>query len=89
LGRPSNFLNEDVSISIAARAPRYEPPIPITTNTSEFTLIRVKTLHKTIHEGTGAGNNFLGWVDLPIDYDKEEFMITYKNNFRIVIICSK
>ena len=22
---------------------------------------------------TGAGNDFLGWVDLPIDYDKEEF----------------
>lgn len=33
----------------------------------------VKTLHKTIHEGTGAGNDFLGWVDLPVDYDKEEF----------------
>ncbi|EHT35231.1 glucose-6-phosphate isomerase [Staphylococcus aureus subsp. aureus CIG1242] len=33
----------------------------------------VKTLHKTIHGGTGAGNDFLGWVDLPVDYDKEEF----------------
>ncbi len=22
---------------------------------------------------TGAGNDFLGWIDLPIDYDKEEF----------------
>ena len=22
---------------------------------------------------TGAGNEFLGWVDLPVDYDKEEF----------------
>lgn len=22
---------------------------------------------------TGAGNDFLGWVDLPLDYDKEEF----------------
>ncbi|MGE6422198.1 glucose-6-phosphate isomerase, partial [Staphylococcus pasteuri] len=33
----------------------------------------VKTLHKTIHEGTGAGKDFLGWVDLPVDYDKEEF----------------
>lgn len=22
---------------------------------------------------TGAGNDFLGWVDLPVDYDKEEF----------------
>lgn len=22
---------------------------------------------------SGAGNDFLGWVDLPVDYDKEEF----------------
>lgn len=22
---------------------------------------------------TGAGNEFLGWIDLPVDYDKEEF----------------
>ena len=28
---------------------------------------------KTLHEGTGAGNDFLGWVDLPENYDKEEF----------------
>ena len=21
----------------------------------------------------GAGNDFLGWLDLPVDYDKEEF----------------
>lgn len=24
-------------------------------------------------EKTGAGNDFLGWIDLPVDYDKEEF----------------
>lgn len=33
----------------------------------------VKAIHRTIHEGTGAGSNFLGWVDLPVNYDKEEF----------------
>ncbi len=33
----------------------------------------VKSIHKTIHEGTGAGSASLGWVDLPVDYDKEEF----------------
>ena len=33
----------------------------------------VKTIHDTIHKGTGAGNDFLGWLDLPVDYDKEEF----------------
>ena len=33
----------------------------------------VKTAHDTLHLGTGAGNEFLGWVDLPTNYDKEEF----------------
>ena len=23
---------------------------------------------------TGAGNDFLGWIDLPVDYDKDEFV---------------
>ena len=27
----------------------------------------------TLVQGTGAGNDFLGWVDLPVDFDKEEF----------------
>ena len=22
---------------------------------------------------TGAGNDFLGWIDLPVNYDKDEF----------------
>ena len=30
--------------------------------------------HKTLVEGTGAGNDFLGWVDLPVNYDREEFV---------------
>ena len=28
---------------------------------------------KTLESRNGAGNDFLGWVDLPVDYDKEEF----------------
>lgn len=28
---------------------------------------------KVLVEKTGAGNDFLGWIDLPIDYDKDEF----------------
>ena len=27
----------------------------------------------TLVNGTGAGNDFTGWVNLPVDYDKEEF----------------
>lgn len=26
-----------------------------------------------LEKRTGAGNDFLGWIDLPVDYDKEEF----------------
>ena len=33
----------------------------------------VKAIHQTIHNGSGAGSDFLGWLDLPVDYDKEEF----------------
>ena len=34
---------------------------------------QIKAAHTALHEKTGAGNDFLGWVDLPVDYDKEEF----------------
>lgn len=33
----------------------------------------VETAHEALHNKTGAGNDFLGWIDLPVDYDKEEF----------------
>lgn len=33
----------------------------------------VKTAHKMIHDKTGPGNDFLGWVNLPENYDKAEF----------------
>ncbi|MGL4773184.1 MAG: glucose-6-phosphate isomerase [Clostridium sp.] len=33
----------------------------------------VTAAHKKVHEKTGAGNDFLGWVDLPVNYDKAEF----------------
>lgn len=28
---------------------------------------------KELKDGTGAGSDFLGWVDLPVNYDKDEF----------------
>ena len=33
----------------------------------------VKAAHDKIHNKTGAGNDFLGWVNLPVNYDKNEF----------------
>lgn len=32
---------------------------------------------------TGAGNDFLGWIDLPVDYDKEEFARIQKSAAKI------
>jgi len=34
---------------------------------------QVKTAHDQLHSGTGLGNDYIGWVDLPVNYDKEEF----------------
>ena len=33
----------------------------------------VKQAHDMLHSKTGPGNDFLGWVELPVNYDKEEF----------------
>ncbi|MCX7708661.1 MAG: glucose-6-phosphate isomerase [Clostridia bacterium] len=33
----------------------------------------IKVAHEMLHNKTGAGNDFLGWVDLPVNYDKDEF----------------
>lgn len=34
----------------------------------------IKCAHDMLHNKTGAGNDFVGWVDLPVNYDKNEFM---------------
>lgn len=33
----------------------------------------VDVAHEMLHNKTGLGNDFLGWIDLPNNYDKEEF----------------
>ena len=38
-------------------------------NLSEF----VKVAHNMLHEKKGPGSDYLGWVTLPNDYDKDEF----------------
>ncbi|MCM3004394.1 glucose-6-phosphate isomerase [Priestia koreensis] len=51
----------------------------------ELTYLRdaVKVAHHALHEQTGAGSDFLGWVDLPVDYDKEEFARIQKSAEKI------
>ena len=33
----------------------------------------MNTVNEVLLSGKGAGNDFLGWLDLPVNYDKEEF----------------
>ena len=42
---------------------------------NEITSIKAiaETAKNILVEKSGAGNDFLGWIDLPVDYDKEEF----------------
>ena len=53
----------------------------------------VDDAHKMLHEKTGKGNDFLGWVDWPKNYDKEEFqrIIDLKNRMKskydTVLVC--
>ncbi len=36
-------------------------------------LPKLENAHKLLTEKSGAGNDFLGWYDLPFNYDKDEF----------------
>ncbi|MGI6122775.1 MAG: glucose-6-phosphate isomerase [Acetivibrionales bacterium] len=44
---------------------------------------QVESAHKMIHDKSGPGNDFLGWVELPNDYDKDEFARIIKAAQRI------
>lgn len=44
-------------------------------NAHEYSAVeaQVKAAHETLHNGSGLGNDFLGWLELPEKYDREEF----------------
>ena len=54
---------------------------------------QVNKINKMIMDKSGAGNDFLGWVDWPINYDREELERIKKNaqyvrdNFDILVVC--
>ena len=54
---------------------------------------KVERINKMIDERTGPGNDFLGWVDWPVNYDKEEVERIKKDakyvrdNFDILVVC--
>ncbi len=33
----------------------------------------VRAAHEALHSGTGLGNDYIGWLNLPTDYDRDEF----------------
>ena len=53
---------------------------------------KITKAHNDLHNKTGAGNDFTGWVDLPVDYDKDEFerikvaAEKIKNNSEVLIV---
>ena len=54
---------------------------------------KVAEINKMIMNKSGAGNDFLGWVDWPVNYDKEELARIKKDaqyvrdNFDILVVC--
>ncbi len=44
---------------------------------------QIESAHRMIHEKSGPGNDFLGWVELPNNYDREEFSRIIKAAQRI------
>lgn len=44
---------------------------------------QVTAAHETLHNKTGPGSDFLGWVNLPEQYDKEEYERVKKAAARI------
>ncbi|MEG0367318.1 MAG: glucose-6-phosphate isomerase, partial [Coprobacillus sp.] len=54
---------------------------------------KVASIHDMIHNKTGLGNDFLGWVDLPVNYDKEEVkninakVNELKNEIDVLLVC--
>lgn len=54
---------------------------------------QVDAIDKTIVEKTGEGNDFLGWVDWPVNYDKKELdsiikeAVYVRENYDVLVVC--
>lgn len=60
-------MNKGISLDLSKVAPY------LATSEIDYMEDMVKSAHDKLHNGTGAGNDFLGWIDLPVNYDKDEF----------------
>ena len=45
----------------------------ISTGVYNMTVAEAKKAYDTVYNRSGAGNDFLGWLDLPANYDREEY----------------
>lgn len=50
---------------------------------TELLASQIEAAGKQLENGTGAGNDYIGWLDLPVNYDKEEFARIKKSANRI------
>ena len=54
---------------------------------------KVKKINQMINDKTGAGNDYLGWADWPVNYDREELARILKDaqyvreHFDILVVC--
>ncbi|WP_199615437.1 glucose-6-phosphate isomerase [Paenibacillus alkalitolerans] len=52
----------------------YKPALPfVGRHELDYAAGAVRLAHDMLHNGSGAGSDYLGWVELPTNYDKEEF----------------
>lgn len=60
-------MGQDIRFDLSKTAPFIEE--------GELKLIasQVQQAHQTLKKRNGAGSDFLGWLDLPLNYDREEF----------------
>lgn len=63
---------KNLSLNLSKTAPYIEA--------EEMKLMASQVLicHEQLHKGSGAGSDFLGWVELPVNYDKTEFQAIQK-----------
>ena len=54
---------------------------------------KVRKINDMINNKTGLGNDYLGWADWPINYDKEELELIIKSakeirdNYEVLVVC--
>ncbi len=65
--KKENYKNMSVSVN------RKYVDLFINESEREYLKPYVEVAHNQLHSKKGQGNDFLGWLDLPLNYDKEEF----------------